>query len=123
MKKLAPFAFSLLAACGTPPPSAPPSSAPSPPPPASAPCATDADCRLYDGPACSCWVALTSASVTPSMTPCFAPPCMNREAYCDVARSTCAIRAATVPPPPSSAPPASELPADPPGLGDVAPIS
>jgi hypothetical protein len=73
--------------------------------PPSAPCATHADCRLYDGPACSCHVALTTASVPPSMTPCFAPPCMEREAYCDDATHQCAIRALA--PPPSSVPPSA----------------
>lgn len=104
---------------------APPTPAPEPPPPASAPpaqpatspCATDADCRLFDGPACSCHVALTSETVTPSQTPCFAPPCMNREAFCDAATHACAIREAAPPPPPAT----DEAPA--PSLDSIAPIS
>jgi hypothetical protein len=100
----------LLTACssGAAPAPTPP---PAPPPalPASQPCAADADCRLFDYTGCSCGVALVTETVPPNMTPCFAPPCMDREAFCDVSAHRCAIRP-TTPPVPST--PASTEPTE-----------
>ncbi|MFO0681060.1 MAG: hypothetical protein U0234_03365 [Sandaracinus sp.] len=117
-----PLAIALwLAACGhpaatpshEPPPSLPPPAVPSPPftAPPTGPCATDAECRAQDAPACGCIPALASAPAVPTYVPCFAPPCWNHEAYCDVATHTCALRTAA--PPPTGAAPASPATPDP----------
>lgn len=109
--------LAFAAACsGTPPPAsepppAPPSTIAPVAEPATSPCAVDTDCQMYSGPACSCRVALTSATVTPDPTPCFVAPCMNREAYCDAATHACMVRRATPPPTTSVAPSLDDVPA------------
>lgn len=105
---IAPFVL-LLAACGGQTQSAP--SDPPPPtptsgfvPPPTGACASDADCRMQDAPACGCVPALASSPAIPSPTPCFAPPCLNREPFCDAATHSCALRTAAPPADPGAVP-------------------
>ena len=84
-----------------PPPPITPTVTPLPAAPTS-PCTSDADCRLETIDGCGCIAVLSSSPPGPGCShPCFADPCMDRAAVCNVA-SACYARPLPIEAPPPS---------------------
>ncbi|MBX7192301.1 MAG: hypothetical protein K1X94_09595 [Sandaracinaceae bacterium] len=80
-------------ACGGEEAAATTSPAPVSTPAPSAPCHSDADCRLESASGCACISVLASSPAGPGCPhPCVVAPCTGNEAFCDASSSTCRVR-------------------------------